>query len=285
MIHFIFNPHAGQQKSAQKSKILQLLRDVPNSLVWITTQPLEATQMAQKAIAQKAEKVVAVGGDGTINEVASALLETTIPLGIIPLGSGNGLARHLGIPLQPKEALQVALTGKEIAIDVGLINNRPFFCTMGIGFDAKVATLFSTSTKRGFMNYVKATLKTLFQYRSISISINKGPFEKIFSITIANANQFGNNAYISPHSDIQDAQLEVVKIKPLNIFHAGIIAVQLFLKKIHTSPKVAITSIKSIQIQYQSNQPLHIDGEALLTTQDHLDITIDPLSLLIVAPY
>ena len=284
MIHLIFNPHAGHQKSTQKSKILPLLREVPNSMVWITTRPLEATQMAQKAIAQKAEKIIAVGGDGTINEVASALIETTIPLGIIPLGSGNGLARHLNIPLHPKEALHVALHGKEIAMDVGLINNRPFFCTMGIGFDAQVATRFSKSEKRGFKNYVKATIRTLFHYQPIKISLNHGPFEKVFSLTIANANQFGNNAYISPYSDVQDAQLEVVKIKPLNIFQAAYMAIRLFSKTIHTSKNASIQSVKSLRIQYASKQPLHIDGEAELTTQETIEITIEPLSLLVVVP-
>jgi hypothetical protein len=109
-------------------------------------------------------------------------------------------------------------------------------------------------------------------------------FEKVFSLTIANANQFGNNAYISPYSDVQDAQLEVVKIKPLNIFQAGYMAIQLFSKTIHTSKNTTIQSVKSLHIQYASKQPLHIDGEALLTTQETIEITMEPLSLLVVVP-
>jgi len=282
MLHFIYNPNAGINIAAHKANILKKLYAVPNSKVWETTKPLEAIYFTKKAIEENASRIIAVGGDGTVNEVASVLTETTIPLGIIPIGSGNGLARHLNIPLQFEAALDKAMHGREIGIDVGLLNNKMFFCTAGIGFDAKVAQLFAKSNQRGFFNYIKATLSALIMYKPIEISINQGPMQKVYSLTFANASQFGNNAYISPFSDLQDAYLEMVKIKPIHLLNASILVVQLFSKKIHRSNKVNIQSIKSITIQYKGKEPLHLDGEALLTDHATLEISIDPLALLVI---
>ncbi len=282
MLHFIYNPNAGNNNEARKANILKKLYAVPNSKVWETTKALEATYFTKKAIEDDASRIIAVGGDGTVNEVASVLTETTIPLGIIPIGSGNGLARHLNIPIQFEAALDTAINGHEIGIDVGLLNNKMFFCTAGIGFDAKVAQLFAKSSKRGFFNYIKATLSALTMYQPIEISINHGPMQKVYSLTFANASQFGSNAYISPFSDLQDAHLEMVKIKPISILNAGLLVMQLFSKKIHQSTKVNIQSIKSITIQYKEKEPLHIDGEALLTDHATLEISIDPLALLVI---
>ena len=282
MIHFIYNPNAGNQSEAQKKQWMASLHAIPNVVIWKTTKPLEANEFAKKAIEQKATRIIAIGGDGTINEVASALTETTIPLGIIPMGSGNGLARHLQLPLQFNAALERAMSGKEVAIDLGIINNRMFFCTTGIGFDAAVASRFAKGSNRGFMNYVKSTLYTLFNYKPIEISINGGPLEKVFSLTIANANQFGSNAYISPYSDVQDAQLEMVSIQPHSILKASLLAIRLFNKTIHASKKVRISSIQHISIQYKKGRPLHIDGESLKTDMDNLDISIEPQALLVI---
>ena len=282
MLHFIYNPNAGINIAARKANILKKLYAVPNSKVWETTKPLEATYFTKKAIEENASRIIAVGGDGTVNEVASVLTETTIPLGIIPIGSGNGLARHLNIPLQFEAALDKTINGHEIGIDVGLLNNKMFFCTAGIGFDAKVAQLFAKSSQRGFFNYVKATLYALTMYKPIEISINHGPMQKVYSLTFANASQFGNNAYISPFSDLQDAYLEMVKITPIHLLNAGLLVMQLFSKKIHQSNKVNIQSIKSITINYKEKEPLHLDGEALLTDNAIIEISIDPLALLVI---
>lgn len=282
MLHFIYNPNAGINIAARKANILKKLYAVPNSKVWETTKPLEATYFTKKAIEENASRIIAVGGDGTVNEVASVLTETTIPLGIIPIGSGNGLARHLNIPLQFEAALDKTINGHEIGIDVGLVNNKMFFCTAGIGFDAKVAQLFAKSSQRGFFNYVKATLSAITIYKPIEISINHGPMQKVYSLTFANASQFGNNAYISPFSDLQDAYIEMVKIKPIDFLNVALLVIQLFSKKIHQSSKVDIQSMKSITIQYKEKEPLHIDGEALLTDHATLEISIDPLALLVI---
>jgi YegS/Rv2252/BmrU family lipid kinase len=282
MNHYIINPHSGANNKDTFLRIVTLLKSDPQHVIWETTQPLEAVDFAKKAIQQGATKIIAVGGDGTINEVASVLVGKSIPLGIIPVGSGNGLARHLNIPLDYKKAFKKALVGASIKIDVGYINNKPFFCTAGIGFDAAVAHRFANSSGRGLINYMKATIKTLFNYKPIEVSINKAPLEKVFSLSIANANQFGNNAYISPFSNIQDGQLELVKIGILNKIQAGILAIRLIKKSIHHSKNVTLQSCKEASIHYLKNAPIHIDGENLLTDNELLNITISTLALTVI---
>lgn len=282
MFHFIVNPNAGSKNKAKYTKLIQLIKSNDAHIIWETTEPLEAVDFAQKAIDEGATRIIAVGGDGTINEVASVLVGKSIPLGIIPVGSGNGLARHLNIPLNYKKAFQKALVGATIKIDVGHINNRPFFCTAGVGFDAAVAHRFANSKGRGLLNYIKATIITLFKYKPIQVSINNAPVENIFSLSIANANQFGNNAFISPFSNIQDGQLELVKIDILNKLQAGIIAVRLFKKSIHHSNDVHIIACKTASIYYAKNAPIHIDGENLVTDNELLNITISPLALNVI---
>ena len=282
MFHFIVNPNAGSKNKAKYTKLIQLIKSNDAHIIWETTEPLEAVDFAKKALDEGATRIIAVGGDGTINEVASVLVGKAIALGIIPVGSGNGLARHLNIPLNYKKAFQKALVGATIKIDVGHINNRPFFCTAGVGFDAAVAHRFANSKGRGLLNYIKATIITLFKYKPIQVSINNAPVENIFSLSIANANQFGNNAFISPFSNIQDGQLELVKIGILNKLQAGIIAVRLFKKSIHHSNDVHIIACKTASIYYVKNAPIHIDGENLVTDNELLNITISPFALNVI---
>jgi diacylglycerol kinase (ATP) len=282
MFHFIINPNAGSKNKAKYTKLIHLIKSNSAHTIWETTEPLEATQFAQKAIKIGATRIIAIGGDGTINEVASVLVGHSIPLGIIPVGSGNGLARHLNIPLNYKKAFKKALVGASIKIDVGYINHKPFFCTAGVGFDAAVAHRFANSQGRGLINYMRATIVTLFKYKPIEVRINNAPIEKVFSLSIANANQFGNNAYISPFSNIQDGQLELVKIGILNKIQAGILAVRLFKKSIHHSKNVTLESFKETRIHYLNNAPIHIDGENLLTDNELLNITISPLALTVI---
>jgi YegS/Rv2252/BmrU family lipid kinase len=282
MIYFIYNPNAGSKSSKERGKIITLLSGVPDSMLLVTTKPLEAISLTNAAIRDKATKIIAVGGDGTINEVASALVGSNIPLGIIPIGSGNGLARHLQIPLTPSKALAYALLNKTKRIDVGFINERPFFCTAGIGFDAQVAHQFAKNNKRGLINYIKATFITLYKFKPIVIHF-EGKQEILFSFTIANANQFGNNAYISPFSNIQDGNIEIVRILPLSFWNAAIVGIKLFLKKIKHSKKVKIDTITQYQVEYSVQQPMHMDGEAIFTSATSLNITIKPAALLVVA--
>lgn len=278
MIHFILNPTAGTNSPERRARILSILQAIPNAKVWQTEQVNHATELTQKAISEKATKIITIGGDGTINEVASNLLYTNIPLGIIPMGSGNGLARHLGLPLQFEKALDRALNGTNITIDAGKWNDRSFFCTAGIGFDAYVAAHFARRGKRGFFNYVYSTIASLRDYQVIHIE----EFGPLFSFTVANANQFGNNAYISPTSNLQDGFLEAIQIKPSNSWAIANLGISLFFKKIHFNPLVTITTVKSMQFHSSQVIPYHLDGESLLLKPGTYEISIQPASLLVV---
>jgi YegS/Rv2252/BmrU family lipid kinase len=278
MIHFILNPNAGTNSLQKRERIVRLLNAIPNSKVWQTERVKHATELTQIALTEGATKVIAIGGDGTINEVASALLKTNIPMGIIPMGSGNGLARHLQIPLQFEKALYRAIDGNIISIDAGIWNERPFFCTAGIGFDAQVASHFASRGKRGFLNYLYSTLLSLSRYQAIEIK----EIGRVFSFTVANANQFGNNAYISPESDLQDGLLETIFIKPGGILALANLGISLFCKKLPSHPLVTISSIQTLELEATKGLPFHLDGESLTLTSNKVEISILPSALLVV---
>jgi YegS/Rv2252/BmrU family lipid kinase len=278
MIHFILNPNAGTNSRQKKAMILAKLQSIPSAKIWVTEYMNHATELTKLALSENPERIIVIGGDGTINEVASAMLFTAIPLGIIPLGSGNGLARHLGIPLNFDKALIKALKGEIITIDAGKWNERPFFCTAGIGFDATVAAHFAKRGKRGFFNYLYSTFACITKYKAVEIK-ERG---LVYSFTVANANQFGNNAYISPESDLQDGHLESIEIKPGSIFSLAILGISLFTKKLHLSKLASISSLKSLTLHTKAGLPFHLDGESLVLTTDKIEIHILPASLQVI---
>lgn len=282
MNYFIFNPISGSYGQTKKRRLLDLIQKDPENIVLETMQKDDEITLTQKAISLGAKRVIAIGGDGTINKVASLLSGTDIPLGIIPMGSGNGLARHLNIPLNTEAAFRKSISGKPIKIDVCRIDEKTFVCTSGFGFDAFVADVFDKRKKRGLLNYIIAVIISLMRYKPIEISINDEPWEKLFLLTISNANQYGNNAYISPNADIQDGQFEIIKIKHVSKPKLAIIALRLFLKNIHQSSDVAITRTNIASIKMKANQSFHIDGESLTTKKEDVFISIQPGALQVI---
>jgi YegS/Rv2252/BmrU family lipid kinase len=275
MICFILNPNSGSKSNRYRLQIMEYLKKIPTSQLFITEYPGHAKVIAQKLVEDKiTNRIIAIGGDGTINEIGSSLTGTDMAMGIIPLGSGNGLARHLGISMQFNKALNQALNGHSIYIDTLTWNDKPFFCTAGIGFDSEVAQDFAKKSGRGLITYIKSTFQTITKYKSTQISINNKPTESLFSLTIANANQYGNNAFISPFSNVQDAQFEVVKIKKGNFWEICQLGISLFWKRIHKQQIVAITSTNSLEIKVAKGTAFHLDGESLFTDQDSIKIKI-----------
>ena len=281
MIFFIINIKSGSKSTSSKAQLIQKLNKIENSSLHFTEYSGHGGELAKLAISQQASKIIIVGGDGTINEVASELIHTKVPLGIIPIGSGNGLARHLNIPMDFNSALNLALKGENKLIDSLSWNAKPFFCTAGIGFDAYVAKEFSKTQHRGFGNYIKSTLMSSLTYVPIQIEINNQT-EYVYSLSIANANQFGNNAYISPLSNIQDALFEVVKISPLQIIEKAQLGIRLFLKTIQSHPKVAIKSLSKFEFSIKKGICYHIDGESLISEDTLVKINIIPKSLIVI---
>lgn len=282
MIHFIYNPNSGSKSNASKKQMLQKLEKIENSQLHLTEYAGHAHELALYALRNGAQRVVAIGGDGTIHEVASALIGSNTALGIIPIGSGNGLARHLGIDLNFSKALQQAIHGTEISIDVAYWNQDAFFCTAGIGFDALVANQFAQGKKRGLINYIKCTLRSIIQYRPIQIQELNQKEEEIFSMTFANANQFGNNAYISPYSDLQDGNFEVVKVKPLTIWESAQLGISLFSKSLPKHKKVSIQSSQRFDFSVPIGTFYHMDGENLSTKVQEHSIQIQAKNLQVI---
>jgi len=178
----------------------------------------DATRLATEAIDAGYAGVLAAGGDGTINETARAMCDTGIPMGIIPVGSGNGLARHLGIPVDMHMAVELLAQGHITDIDYGTANGEQFFCTFGLGFDAAVSHRFAHQGRRGKLTYFKSVLEEVRQYKPERYTIMANGriiTERAFVVTVCNASQYGNNAYIAPGADIADGLLDIM------VIHAG----------------------------------------------------------------
>jgi YegS/Rv2252/BmrU family lipid kinase len=282
MNYFIYNPISGNYSKKKRAALLQKINVNSENIVFETNNKDEEYAVTQKAIQLGAKKVIAIGGDGTINKVASALINTDISLGIIPMGSGNGLARHLGISLKSLDAVDKAITGKPIKIDACRINDQLFFCTAGMGFDAAVAELFDKRGKRGFINYILAVLITMFKFRTIEVEYTNGKTEELFLLTIANANQYGNNAFISPFSNIQDGTFEIIKIKKNSTLRLFSIGMRLFMKNIHKSSEVEIIPVSSFKLIQKLKQPMHLDGESISFNSTKLEVSILPSALNVI---
>ena len=284
-IAFVINPNAGVKK---KIDIIEFIKThfpkhIPYDLiVWKNKDDFESVK--QQILLGNYSIVVACGGDGTVNMVASVVAHTAMALGIFPLGSGNGLARSNKIPLDLHKALAVIEKANIKKIDGALINGHPFFCTAGIGFDAHIATEFASSTKRGFITYFTTTVKEFFSYvpNDYKITIDGRHIEtKAFLITIANAGQWGNDVYIAPEAELNDGILNVSILQPFPKFEIPMIGIKLFSKKIHTSGRLISEKGKQIDIEFKGKLPVHFDGEPLMI-QDKLTISVLPMALNVV---
>ncbi len=230
--------------------------------------------------------VVAVGGDGTINEVARGLLHSKTALGIIPMGSGNGLARHLQIPLNFRKAIEIIRNGKTQPIDAAEINGNVFFVTAGIGFDALIGNLFNLKGKRGFHNYLGLSTKEILQYtpRDYRIEIDGQRFDrKAFLITFANASQWGNNAYIAPRANISDGWIDIVILNEFSVIAAPWILPRLFTKKLHNTWTTETFRGKHIKVIRSKDDYIHFDGESAMMGRS-IEVNIIPLALRVLVP-
>lgn len=213
-IAFIINPISGTQSKEQILKWLdeKLDKERYAQEVIYTERAGHAVEIAAQKAQEDAHAVIAIGGDGTINEIARSLVHTKTALGIIPCGSGNGLARHLQIPMEPKKAIDIINDGLIDIIDYGKINDVPFFCTCGVGFDAFVSLQFSKAGRRGPLTYLEKTLLESLKYRPETYELEMDGSTlryKAFLIACGNASQYGNNAYIAPQATLNDGLLDV----------------------------------------------------------------------------
>lgn len=283
-IVFVVNPRAGTRSKAKIEDLLALhlnSHSVDYYKVSHTKAQGHATEIAAQAVKDGFDCVVAVGGDGTMNETASALVGTQTALGIIPLGSGNGLARHLGIPLGTAKAIQLLNNPVERLIDSCTLNGKPFFCTAGTGFDAYIGLKFDRQPTRGFQAYIRTTLQEFLTYQpeNYRIAANGKVYERqAFLISFANAGQYGNNAYISPQADIADGLVDVCLLRPFPPPMAIPLGVQLFGRSLHTSPYLKVLPVASAIVERAAPAPVHLDGEPLLM-EARLEVKVHPASL------
>lgn len=246
----------------------------------------DATRLAGQAVDAGYSAVIAAGGDGTINETATALCNTSIPLGIIPSGSGNGLARHLNIPVDPKLSLDVIAKGHVTDCDYGTVNDLPFFCTFGVGFDAAVSDAFARQKRRGKFMYVKSAFEQYVKYNPqvYTISANGNTLtEEAFIVVCCNASQYGNNAYIAPRADMTDGLLDITIVHAGTPLDTALVGVDLFTGYINRNTMIRSFRAPSAVISRSEDGPVHIDGEPLILGRD-MDVKCHRSSLRIFTP-
>lgn len=272
-IVFIMNPISGTVKKAGIPKLIDgmLDKELFNYTVASTLHAGHATQLAREAMANGADIVVAVGGDGTVNEVARAIVNSDTALGIMPCGSGNGLARHLLIPMDLKESIRILNLCEIHQLDYGTINQHPFFCTCGMGFDAFISMKFAKAGKRGPVTYMENVLREGLKYQPETYEIKDeggtGMY-KAFLVSCANASQYGNNAYIAPQASMSDGLLDVIIMEPFDILDAPQISVDMFCKTLDKNSKIKTFRSKKLSIHRSKPGLIHYDGDAVMADED-----------------
>lgn len=290
-IVFIYNPKSG---ISGKRLILNQIRTKLDLRkfdyeIQKTAHAGHATELAHNAVLSGADIVCAVGGDGTVNEVGRALIHTTAALAIIPCGSGNGLARHLHIPLDPIRAIELINETEISLMDYGIIDLHPFFCTCGVGFDALVSEKFAKSKLRGPLTYMENVLISSLNYNSETYTLDivdeqeRHSEQKAFLISVANASQYGNNVYIAPQASVRDGLLDVTILHPFTIIDAPQIAIHLLNGTLDDCPFVSTFQCRSLSIHRQSASAIHYDGDPAESGSD-VEIAIVPKGLQCVCP-
>lgn len=290
-IIFIINPISG---TGSKQAVPQLIdkyisKDLFDVTIVYTEYAGHANELARQYAESGAYIVVAVGGDGTVNEVASGIVNTDTALGIIPCGSGNGLARHLMLPMNIKGALEIINEAHIHTLDYGDINNHPFFCTCGMGFDAFISQKFAKAGKRGPMTYIENVLLEGLKYKpetyEVTLDGNEAEPYKAFLISVANASQYGNDAYIAPQASMSDGYLDVVIMEPFDMFEAAQVGLDMMNKTLNKSSKIKCFKAKDIRIMRSKPGVIHFDGDPVETDAE-LHISLHSKAIrIIVNPY
>ena len=285
-IVFILNPISGTHSKKEIPGLIDKLLDKEqfDYKLRLTEYAGHAAEIAKESAAEGIDVVVAIGGDGTVNEVARSLVHTETALGIIPCGSGNGLARHLCLPLDIKSAIQIINACRIDDFDYGVINGLPFFCTCGMGFDAFISLKFAEAGKRGPITYVENVLKEGLNYRPETYEVEDetgAKRYKAFLIACANASQYGNNAYIAPGATMKDGMMDVIIMEPFDTLEAPQIAADLFMKTLTNNSKIKTFRTKSLRIHRETEGAIHYDGDPIMTGKD-VDVHIEHMGIKIV---
>ncbi|MEM9831217.1 MAG: YegS/Rv2252/BmrU family lipid kinase [Bacteroidota bacterium] len=285
---FIVNPISGLGKQKDIPSLVKHHLDISRFEydVVFTEHPGHATEIGEM-YRNQVDYVIAVGGDGTINETARALLGSDTTLGIIPLGSGNGFARHLSISTNPIRAIKQLNQSQESLLDVGFLNGHPFFNVSGTGFDALISKKFADQIRRGYATYIRCVWEEITNYkpRAYRYQLNGEEVEdSFFLIAFANSEQYGNNAIIAPQARTNDGMLDIVFVRPFPPAYVITFTLLAFTRQIHRSPYVEIVQASQFEIQ-QLNEPLiHIDGEYIPSDDHTLSLSLQPQNLRVLRP-
>jgi len=282
-ITFIINPIAGHKKYKTVEKYINKYLDLKKFDFSIehSKKKGDVQKISKTCISNGTNIIIAVGGDGTVNEVSSTLINSKLKMGVIPIGSGNGLALSLGIPKNIKKAIKKINATNVKQIDCISVNNLHSINIIGFGFDAFVAKHFSKESKRGLFKYIYLTFLLLRTYKSkkYTITINK-KIEKIkaFSLNICNGNQFGNNFYISPKAKLDDGKLHICIVRPFKWYQFFILLTQFYFNKIHLSKLYKSYQANSLTIKTETENLIHIDGEPYIL-KDKVNINVNRKSI------
>lgn len=277
-IVFILNPISGTISKAGIPDLIEerLDKNKFDYNIVETQYAGHATELAKQAVEEGIDIVVAIGGDGTVNEVGRSLINTQTAMAILPCGSGNGLARHLNLPMNLKKCVDVINECDIRALDYGIINDHPFFCTCGMGFDAFISMQFAQAGKRGPITYMQKVLEEGLKYQPETYEIEDEDGVKrykAFLVSAANASQYGNNAYIAPQASMSDGLLDIIIMEPFDILEAPQVAIELFNKTLDKNLKIKTFKSKRIHIHRKKEGVIHYDGDPVLSSAD-IDISI-----------
>ncbi|HBJ76633.1 MAG TPA: lipid kinase [Porphyromonadaceae bacterium] len=270
----IINPKSGLffQKRHLNEKIERWIDKSKFSISFHHTEYAgHAKELALQAVREGMDYVVGIGGDGTLNEIASSLVHTPVAMGIIPMGSGNGLARHLGIPMDIKKAFSLLNQEHVEEIDYCTANGKPFFCTFGVGYDANVSVRFSHEKIRGKWGYLKSMWKEWVQFSPIPYTISaqgETIHGEAFMLNCANISQWGNGAYISPEASVKDGFCNISILAPFKFLHIPVLLYRIFFKRIHKDSSFSSFKDTHIMLSLAGESVAHYDGEPCMVEKE-----------------
>lgn len=288
---FILNPNAGRnRRRPQLRRELEafIRRHRLDAAVALTSGPGHATELARTAQRAACRRVVAVGGDGTMNEAAQGLVGTPGILALVPCGSGNGLALHLGLPTRLERALDLLVdpAARAVAIDTGLVNGHPFFNAMGLGFDAEISRRFNQLSRRGLAAYVRLVAGAVGSHRAERVEVTTDRETLALDaalVAVANSDQYGNNAFIAPGASVRDGRLDLTAIPAVGLLGSAAVAVRLFAGTLGAHPGVVRRTGVAFTIRRERGGLIHTDGETH-ETDGEITVAVRPSSLHLLVP-
>jgi diacylglycerol kinase (ATP) len=282
---FVINERSGARRAYDVADVIRRCSPFPHEVIPCgRKEDLDA--IVDAAERDGVDVVFAVGGDGTVHETAKRLIGRKPALGILPIGSGNGFARHIGLSGDPESSLRACASGRIVTIDTAAVNDRPFIGVMGIGFDAVIADRFASSSVRGLQTYIREGVRTFMEFSAEEYDVTTNGTtvrKRAFVIAIANSGQYGNDAKVAPLASLQDGLLDVVIVDDARFFAAPFLLARLFSGSFHLAPEVTTLQTAEVTITRPKEGPAHLDGEPV-TLPAELHVRIVPGSLKVLVP-